>query len=185
MAPTQSKLDGRSDTQILELAGTMGPGIIGQELFDRANEIRKRTSDGLLGPALTDPDYHEKQEAGKRAKAKADRRAADQAAAMEQALLEGRLPEVDRRAAGEGEESESELDDVDGDREPHEEPPANDPVDPWSFVTLSGAKMLAQTKGVSYNVKIKRAALIELLQAAGVAPPAPPARPATVDDVED
>lgn len=46
-----------SDAQVLDLAGTLGPGIIGQELFDRAQEVRTATNDGKFGPALLDPDY--------------------------------------------------------------------------------------------------------------------------------
>jgi hypothetical protein len=44
-------------TEILELAGPYGPGMIGKELFDRAEEVRTTTSDGKYGPALLDPDY--------------------------------------------------------------------------------------------------------------------------------
>jgi hypothetical protein len=59
-------------------------------------------------------------------------------------------------------------------------------VDPWSFVTLSGAKMLAQEHGVSYAPRrVKRDALVEQLKRAGVKPPAPPSRPATEDDFTD
>lgn len=41
-----------SDEEVLEQAGNFGPGIIGQELYDRACEVRKRTSGGLFGPAI-------------------------------------------------------------------------------------------------------------------------------------
>lgn len=58
--------DDLSDTEILELAGPYGPGIIGKELFDRAAAIRNRGDDGKLGPAITDPNFAAKQ-AAKRA----------------------------------------------------------------------------------------------------------------------
>jgi hypothetical protein len=43
--------------EVLSLAGGAGPGLIGQELFARAEELRRTTSDGKYGPALIDPDY--------------------------------------------------------------------------------------------------------------------------------
>lgn len=51
-AAKKSPLDGLSDSDILQRAGHLGPGIIGDELFERANEIRKRTVNGTLGPAI-------------------------------------------------------------------------------------------------------------------------------------
>lgn len=60
-------LDQLSDSDILTLAGPYGPALIGQELFDRAQAIRKRGDDGKLGPALTDPHYAAKQAAAKTA----------------------------------------------------------------------------------------------------------------------
>jgi hypothetical protein len=65
---TQDNFDHLSDTDILELAGPYGPGIIGQALFDRAQSIRSRGDDGKLGPALLDSDFAAKQ-AAKRAAA--------------------------------------------------------------------------------------------------------------------
>jgi hypothetical protein len=59
------------------------------------------------------------------------------------------------------------------------------PVDAWQFVTLSGAKMLAQENAVSYRPGTKRDVLIEMLKAANVAPPKPPTKPATEDDFTD
>lgn len=50
-------------------------------------------------------------------------------------------------------------------------------ADPWSFITISGAKMLAQQHGVSYQPRVKRAVLIDALKLAGVQPPEPPANP--------
>lgn len=50
-------LDQLSDAECLELSGNLGPGIIGQELFDRANKIRTTTDNGKFGPALLDPFY--------------------------------------------------------------------------------------------------------------------------------
>jgi hypothetical protein len=55
-------------------------------------------------------------------------------------------------------------------------------VDPWSFVSLSGAKVLAQHAQISYRPGVKRKALIEKLQEAGVQPPAPPADPDADDE---
>jgi hypothetical protein len=51
----RDELAGLTDAQILERAGGMGPAIIGQTLYDRAEEIRKRTSGGVLGPAIVGP----------------------------------------------------------------------------------------------------------------------------------
>lgn len=53
-------IDELSDTEVLDLAGVHGPGVIGKELFDRAKEIRSRTDGGKLGPALSNPDYGDK-----------------------------------------------------------------------------------------------------------------------------
>lgn len=43
--------------EVLSLAGPFGPGMIGQELFDRAETLRTTTDGGKYGPALLDPDY--------------------------------------------------------------------------------------------------------------------------------
>ncbi len=53
-------IDELSETEVLELAGVHGPGVIGKELFDRAREIRSRTDGGKLGPALSNPDFGDK-----------------------------------------------------------------------------------------------------------------------------
>lgn len=66
---TQDNFDGLSDTEILELAGPYGPGLIGQALFDKAQSIRSRGDDGKLGPALLDSDFAAKQAAKKAANA--------------------------------------------------------------------------------------------------------------------
>ncbi len=41
-----------TDQQVLDRVGPLGPALVGQELYDRAQEIRKRTNDGVLGPAI-------------------------------------------------------------------------------------------------------------------------------------
>lgn len=163
-----------SDAEVLELSGngTYGPGIIGQELFERATKIKAATNDGAFGPAITDPDFAAKQSA----KRKAERRARDQQAAAEEALLKGTLPDHDRRDDGEGDEG------GEAGKLPGDEPPKDPPADPWHYTTLSGAKVLAQAAGVSYNPGIKKQALIAKLQEAGVVPPPPPADPDAGDE---
>ena len=59
------QLDDLSDGEVLELAGGFGPGIIGKELYDRAQQIQSTNPGGLYGPAVLDPDYAAKQEAKK------------------------------------------------------------------------------------------------------------------------
>lgn len=129
---TQDNYQNLSDNEILELAGPYGPALIGQELFDKAQEIRARTNDGKFGPAIMDPHYAEKQAALK-ASAKA--------------------------VSGSSDSSDS---------------GSTDDSDPWSSVTLSGAKQLAMDAGVSYAPGTKKAVLIASLKAAGVNPPAAP-----------
>ena len=41
-----------SDDEVLLEAGSLGPGMIGQELFDRAEWIRANNPGGTYGPAL-------------------------------------------------------------------------------------------------------------------------------------
>lgn len=53
-------LDELSDAEALALAGHYGPGIIGQELYERAEAIRIATDNGKFGPALLDPNYNAK-----------------------------------------------------------------------------------------------------------------------------
>lgn len=55
--PKGKTIDQLSDQEVLTLAGTAGPGMIGEELFARAEQVRTSTVDGKYGPALTDPDY--------------------------------------------------------------------------------------------------------------------------------
>lgn len=115
-----------SDADILTLAGPYGPALIGQELFDRAQAIKKRGDDGKLGPALMDPDYAAKQAAKKAAS----------------------TPAPDPAA-----------------------PAIAPPPGTWEGITMSGLKMLAQQKQVSYRPKVERSELIALLEGAGVTPP--------------
>lgn len=53
----ESQIAKLTDAEVLSLAGGFGPAIIGQALFERAQEIRQRTDNGRFGPALVDPDY--------------------------------------------------------------------------------------------------------------------------------
>jgi hypothetical protein len=144
-----------SDAQILQMtdSGRMGPGIVGEAVYKRGQWITKGTDGGRFGPAITDPDYAAKQAAKRKAeRAETDRVIAD---------------EEENERFGDGEQSEGEL---------------RAAVDPWSFVTLSGAKMLAQKAGISYQPRIKRAELVDLLKAAYVVPPAPPENPDADDE---
>lgn len=50
-------LEKLSDGEVLELAGSFGPGIIGQELYERAQAIQKSNPGGIFGPAILDPNY--------------------------------------------------------------------------------------------------------------------------------
>lgn len=144
-----------SDAEVLQLSGNgkYGPGLIGKALADRSSKIIKATGGGAFGPAITDPNYADKQRALR------ERRAGDQDAAAEQALLDGTLPEADRRTLFEGPVDLANL---------------HDPRNPWTYVTLSGAKVLAQTANISHVPRIKRADLIAELQAANVTPPPVP-----------
>jgi hypothetical protein len=67
MSVTQDNYENLSDSEVLALAGVYGPALIGQELYDKACEIRSRTGDGKFGPAIMDPHYAEKQAAAKAA----------------------------------------------------------------------------------------------------------------------
>lgn len=131
---TQDNYKNLSDAEILELAGPYGPALIGQELYEKAQEIRAQTGDGKFGPAIMDSDYDKKQKALKKS------------------------------AAATAKSGESTADDS----------PPPDSSDPWSTVTLSGAKQLAMDAGVSYAPGTKKAALIKALKTAGVTPPAAP-----------
>ena len=142
-----------SDDEVLRLSGNgkFGPGIIGKALHARASKIIKDTGGGRFGPAITDPDY-----AAKQAAAKGKRVAPI-------------VPQDDSGEDGEDDELEEEV--VGGPVDPTD---IKDPRNPWTYVTLSGAKVLAQKHGVSYVPRIKRTELIGDLQAAGVVPPAIP-----------
>lgn len=149
---TEEQLDQMSDARVLELAGGLGPGIIGKAHFDRAAAIRAVSDDGKLGPAIIDPDYAKKQ-AAKRLAEKQTRDAEPDRIEEEESAISQRSD----AAAG----------------------------DPWAYVTLSGAKMLAQQHNVSYQPRVKRDALIAALKHAGVEPPAPPADPDANDDFDE
>lgn len=119
----------------------------------------------------------------------------DRAAALRTATDDGRLgpalvdPDYARKqAALRGQEvADEETDDEarDEERVALLAAGSGDTSDPWTFVTLSGAKMLAQQHNVSYPPRVKRDALVAALKDAGVAPPAPPEKPATEDDFDD
>jgi hypothetical protein len=171
----EKSIDELTDAEVLERTGhgRFGPGIVGPELYERSKRIMTATGGGLFGPALTDPDFAKKQQAARVATQRGD----------------------------DGPESSDEFDDdddvdvdVDVDEDQTESTgggaftgnvdPADlsDPRNPWTYVTLSGAKMLAQQKGVSYAPRVKRAELIAALQAANIEPPPVPENPSAGDD---
>lgn len=41
-----------SDIEVLAAVGDNGPAVVGAELFQRAEKIRKRNPNGALGPAI-------------------------------------------------------------------------------------------------------------------------------------
>lgn len=53
MSASQKTVADMTDDEVLTAAGPFGPGIIGKELFDRAESIRKNNPTGALGPAIT------------------------------------------------------------------------------------------------------------------------------------
>lgn len=149
-----------SDDDVLKASGhgSFGPGIIGRVLFDRAQKILKNRGGGGMGPAITDEEYGEKEGKAleqRRAQIRADREAA-------------RAKLAERKAATEGEPAQYDPTDL------------TDPNNPWTYVSLSGAKQLAQTAGVSYTARVKRADLIAELQGKQVVPPPVP----TPEDLE-
>lgn len=161
-----------SDQQVLNATsyGKFGPAIVGDHLHKRSQQIMKGTFGGKFGPAITDPDYEQKRS---------------------QALMRTRDDRInaERRLATlarVGEQSQTGLDTVEIGHEPNADPDLNDydaddlddARNPWSTVTLSGAKVLAQQNGVSYPPRIKRTELIGNLRKAGVTPPA-------IDDAGD
>lgn len=148
-----------SDEEVLALTGHghFGPGIVGPALHARSEAIIARTGGGQFGPALTDPHY----------------------AAKQRAARQGQVPTI-----GEFVEREDEEQGEDGAIAAGEDAAAA--LDPWEFVTLSGAKLLAQQHGVSYRPGVKRGALVTALQGAGIQPPPPPSREElAADDAED
>lgn len=70
MSKPVSKL---SDQEVLEQAGDYGPGIIGQELYERAQQIKRDNPQGQFGPAL----LGDGEDAKKKATPRAGRKAAE------------------------------------------------------------------------------------------------------------
>jgi hypothetical protein len=112
-------------TTLLERAGKMGPAIIGRPLHYLAAQVRTTTDEGKLGPAIIDPHYHEKELARRDAAAVAGER--------------------DERRTTEDLELAIDPD------SPIDPSNLKDPRNPWTYVTLSGAKQLAITNNVSYT----------------------------------
>lgn len=60
-------LNEMADSEILTAAGDYGPAIIGQELFDRAQAVRKHNPTGALGPAILGTPEEPKKSSKKKA----------------------------------------------------------------------------------------------------------------------
>jgi hypothetical protein len=158
-AAEQAEIDrvaGLTDAQVLKESGDgkFGPGIVGKHLAARAAGLMKASSGGKLGPAIMEHDF-----------------AAKQAAKRAAAQKEGDAGADTVETEGDDPEDEEDEGEFTGDVDPKN---LKDPRNPWSYVTLSGAKVLAQEAQVSYKPAVKRPALIAQLQAAGVVPPAIP-----------
>lgn len=178
-APTTAKpVAAMSDQEVLNATGMgrFGPAIVGPELHERSQKLMKGTYGGKFGPAITDPDYEAKRTT---------------------ALLRTRDDRIEseRRlatVADVGEQSQTGLDTVETGLTPSTEPDLHDvdpddidhPTNPWSRVTLSGAKILARRHAVSYPPRIKRTELIGNLRKAGVTPPAIDADDGRDDDTD-
>lgn len=138
-----------SDAEVLKRTGhgQFGPAIIGKALHERSASLLKGTDGGKFGPAITDPDYAKKQAA---------------------------LRHAEKVTAAATAEDGDDADDETANKETGDIDPRNlkDNRNPWSYVTLSGAKVLAQKNNVSYKPGIKRPVLIDLLIDAKVVPPA-------------
>lgn len=46
------RIEDMTDTEVLDAAAGLGPAIIGQELYDRAQAVKKQNPDGHIGPAI-------------------------------------------------------------------------------------------------------------------------------------
>jgi hypothetical protein len=151
------RVAGLTDEQVLKETnhGKYGPGIVGKPLAARAATLLTGTAGGRFGPAIVDPEYARKQAAAKLA-----------APATE----------------GDDDTEDGEDDDIEpeGDVDPTN---LKDPRNPWSYVTLSGAKVLAQQAQVSHKPNLKRKELIAILQEAQVVPP--PVPEPSADDKPD
>lgn len=153
-----------SDGEILGRAGALGPAVIGRPLAYLAGQIRVTNPDGALGPALLDPDYHAKQ------------LAARESAQTARPKAPAPRPDPARPSdGGEGWEG-GEVGDAGSSGANASIDPAdlNHPQNPWTYVTLSGAKQLAMQHQLSHKPRITRRDLIAELQKAQVAPPPVP-----------
>lgn len=141
-----------TDEQVLKATGhgRFGPAIVGKYVAERSSQLIKNTGGGVFGPAIVDPEFARKQ-AAKRAAAEA----------------EGSDAATDTGETDTGDGTEEITGDIDSAN-------LDDPRNPWHYITLSGAKMLAQTARVSHTPRVKKADLIAMLQAAKVVPPPVP-----------
>jgi hypothetical protein len=145
------------DTQVLAMAGTMGPALLGRPLFVRVSQIRGNNPEGTLGPALIDPDYLDNQ-----LKARGLQRD-----------REGRIYEIGAPKAPAAPAPDPEPG-APADPGPYDPRDLTDARNPWTYVTLSGAKQLAIQHQISHKPRPKREDLIAQLQDAGVVPPPAP-----------
>jgi hypothetical protein len=197
-AAEQRRVAALSDADVLKLTGhgKFGPALVGPHVHARSAAILKGTAGGRFGPAITDPDY-----APKQAAVKAEAAAADQALTDAELLDKYEQEALD---AGYGAEAAEDIAarrvtalrsgrPVWALADPGKSPPSTAPADttgtpgtppdpldlehpenPWTYVTLGGAKKLAQEHQVSYKPSIKRKDLIAaLIEAAVPAPPLP------------
>lgn len=142
-----------TDAEVLLATGNgrFGAAIVGTHLAERSHRLVTVSGNGRFGPAIVDPDYAKK-EAAKRAALKAE-------GSSGSSLDNDEADTADRNIA-----EDNDIDPTD----------LNDPRNPWTYVTLSGAKVLAMKHQVSHTARVKKAELIGQLQAAKVIPPPVP-----------
>lgn len=167
------------DTEILERSRGLGPGILGRPLAYLAARIRDQNPDGVLGPALLDPDFDKKQLAKRGLRRDADGYIVDLEAA-DAKDFRGKTVVLDDEAA-----RQAKIAELNAAGKPIDPADLEDPRNPWHYVTLSGAKQLAMKSEVSYKPSVKRKDLIDELQKKGVTPPPVPDALAEDDDDGD
>jgi hypothetical protein len=163
------------DVEILNRAGTFGPAVIGRPLAYLAAKVRITNPDGTFGPAILDPDYDAKSLA-----ARGLRRTEG-----------GRIEPMDKPPSESGaapiQTSDPTVRTADALNDagvPIDPSDLTDPRNPWTYVTLSGAKQLAMKHEVSHKTRVTRVELIAQLQAAQVAPPPAPSKEDLENDDE-